>query len=78
MNAGIGLITEDRRGNGIFGCLSIMILRTFVCSVVIVGGLSEEESELAKTNPTNTNNTTAITAIIITFLFFIFIFLSIS
>ena len=23
MNAGIGLITEDRRGNGIFGCLSI-------------------------------------------------------
>ena len=23
MNAGIGMITEDRRGNGIFGCLSI-------------------------------------------------------
>ena len=23
MKAGIGLITEDRRGNGIFGCLSI-------------------------------------------------------
>ncbi len=23
MNAGIGLITEDRRGNGIFGCLSV-------------------------------------------------------
>ena len=23
MNAGIGLITEDRRGNGILGCLSI-------------------------------------------------------
>ena len=23
MNAGLGLITEDRRGNGIFGCLSI-------------------------------------------------------
>ena len=23
MNAGIGLVTEDRRGNGIFGCLSI-------------------------------------------------------
>ncbi len=23
MNAGIGLITEDRRGNGIFGCLSL-------------------------------------------------------
>ena len=23
MNAGIGLITEDRRGNGIFGCPSI-------------------------------------------------------
>lgn len=23
MNAGVGLITEDRRGNGIFGCLSV-------------------------------------------------------
>ena len=23
MDAGIGMITEDRRGNGIFGCLSI-------------------------------------------------------
>lgn len=23
MNAGLGLITEDRRGNGIFGCLSV-------------------------------------------------------
>ena len=41
----------------------IMILRTFVCSVVIVGGLSEEESELAKTNPTNTNNRIIIKAI---------------